>query len=265
MKKALLVVLFAMVAVSWCLAQGNDPDTALTAPAPQDTVKVTVVNSLPGGPNSIPHTPNWVLGMEPASLAPKDLPGMVFLQRRISGKFYLGMGFHYYISNEGPNESYNKYDSTRSTTERKYSSISLKPELSWKAIGKKSYGGGLALSVDITKSFTSSSQEYRDESSYPHYSIDNADDYTYRYGLGIPFFIEKYFKLWGQPVSLGIKNNILSFGGGWIKHKHYREYYDEYDSYFGMSLYEDTDRLPRTFSLDNPFQGKTQVTVKYYF
>jgi hypothetical protein len=259
MKKALLTVLFVIIAASWCLAQ-TDSLPAPTAGSLEDTIKAApVVVKAAKGPDK-----KWIIGFEATSLDFEDLPGTVSLQRKISSKLFVGAGFSYDHTRYGPDEEYDTEDSIGRFQEQKQWALNIKPEIGYMVLSGKPLAGGISIRLNLTRGRRTSVNKYWNDSYYYHHDSNSSEDNYFSYGIEVPIFIERHFKIKNIPMAIGITNNFLSLSGGWMKYK----YKSSYDSYFSptpdVNEDESTSKLPVTFSLDNPFQGKVGIVFKLY-
>ncbi|MBU1354945.1 MAG: hypothetical protein KJ620_00045 [Candidatus Edwardsbacteria bacterium] len=206
----------------------------------------------------------WVIGFEATSLDLKALPGTVFLQRKISSKYFVGAGFSCDYYNDKPGEDYNAEDSTRYNYENKNWRITLSPEIGYMALNGKMLAGGVSVRANLSRSRNTSVSENRTERYYYYYSTYYSESNSFNYDIGVPVFVEKQFKIRKYPVAVGIANNFIGLSGGW--YKYCRKYTNE--SYWSPTLDVDEDestrKQPMVFNLDNPFQGYVKVFFKVY-
>lgn len=256
MKKALLAALFVIIAASWCLAQSD----SLPVPTTEDTMTAKPVAI------KTAECPDkkWILGFEATSLDLKALPGTVFLQRKISTKFFVGAGFSFHGFNNNPGEDYDADDSTRFTSNSKEWSFTMIPEIGYMALKASNFAGGLSVKASINRNRYTSSSSYRYEMYHYSYSTQEGESNNFNYSISVPVFIEKHFKIKKYPAAVGIANNFVGLSGGWYKYSNK----STYESYWAPipDIHEDerTIKMPVTFSLDNPFQGNVRVFFKFF-
>jgi hypothetical protein len=259
MKKTLLAVLLVMVVFSWCLAQ-TDSLPAPTAGSLEDTIKAApVVVKTAKGPDK-----KWIIGFEAASLDFKDLPGTVFLQRKVSSKLFAGAGFNIYYSVDDPNEDHNDQDSSRYNYQNKQWSIVLSPEIGYTALNTRQLTGGISVRTTLRRFHTYTFREQRYERYNYSYSTSVEEYNLFDYGIYLPVFLEKQFKIKKYQAAVGITSNLISLTGGWYK-------YRSKDTNESLALpipdiyeNESTTIQPVVFRLDNPFQGYVRVFFKIY-
>jgi len=256
MKKVLLAALFVTVFSSWCLAQTD----SLPAPTTEDTMKA---NPVAVKTTKCPDK-KWIIGFEANSLDLEDLPGTVFLQRKISPKFFVGAGFSYKYTRYGPDEEYDTEDSIGRFQEQKQWGFNIKPEIGYTVFSGKPLAGGISIRLNLSRARHTYVNKYWSDSYYYHHDSNSSEDNYFSYGIEVPVFVERHFKIKNIPMAIGIANNFLFLSGGWMKYK----YKSSYDSYFSptpdVNEDESTSKLPVTFSLDNPFQGRVGIVFKLY-
>lgn len=88
---------------------------------------------------------------------------------------------------------------------------------------------------------------------------------SFNYGVKIPVFLEKQFRIKKYPVSVGIISDCLTLSGGWNKYMHK----STYESYLSptptVHEYESTNISPTDLYIYNPFGNYVKAYFKFYF
>ena len=256
MKKALLFLVLVALTASWCLAQTD----SLPVPTPEDTIKAAPVAVKQA---ECPDK-KWILGFEATSLDLKALPGTVFLQRKISPKFFVGAGFSFHGFNNNPGEDYDADDSTRYTSNSKEWSFTMIPEIGYTVLKTGSFAGGLSVKASINRIRYTSSSAYRYEQYYYSYSTQEGESNNFNYSISVPVFIEKHFKIKKYLAAVGITNKFVGLSGGWYKYRNKSTHESYWTPTPEIHESERTIKEPVSFSLDNPFQGNVRVFFKFF-
>ncbi|MEW5818468.1 MAG: hypothetical protein AB1798_24145 [Spirochaetota bacterium] len=251
---------FLVLIVSAGISLGQEADTSNAATEIQQVQEAAPVSAQ----TTECLDKKWIIGFEATSLDLGDLPGTVFLQRKISPKFFVGAGFSCYYSYDNPDEDYRARDSMRYNFESKQWEITITPEIGYLALNTNEFTAGFSLKTNLRRRRAYSISERRYENNYYSYTTDINEYNYFNYGFYLPVFVEKQFKIKKYPVAIGIVNNMMTLNSGWSKQRNKYTHESYYSPIPVIYEYESTRQEPVVFTLYNPFQGYVRIYFKVY-
>ncbi|MDO9027032.1 MAG: hypothetical protein Q7U87_04030 [bacterium] len=267
MKKALLAALFVMVISSWCLAQTDSlpaptAEPCQSAPCAEPCQPGACAMPCQPAPCAEPFVPKWAVGLRASSLT--NLPGTLVLQRMLSKRIYLGMGFSY---NTDYSEQQNFVeDSTGRVDTLSYDgnswAISLSPEIVYvfKNTSRWSYAASLGARYGYSKS---KSDYYYDSyySPYGDYSHETSSSKTTSYNIFVGLLMERKVKIKNKEFSVGLATSFISARNS--SRTQVGTCYDDNNVFVYKRTYE--DKYPWTVNITNPLNTGASISIKYWF
>jgi hypothetical protein len=289
MQKFILALILALATTGLCLAQsdvaapaGADAQAQVqTGQVPGDTVAVTPEPAIADdhviqqvvhrertgserGLRGQRRRRDWVLGCRMRNLEFKNFPGTVTLQRRFGRLFAAGLGLAYSSTNNGPSDYTSRHDSSTSTSQTKYRSMSLSPEAM--LIGQRgSWQGTVGLRyVYQTRRFEMNNAMSDRYGSSSYTSRNNSTTKYSRVSIEVPLAIERRFLIRSFSFAIGLTGTVLSAASDEETTESTSVTTSTYSGTVTNTTTQHT-KTPMSFLLQAPFQGSTAIQLKFYF